>query len=466
MVKEGEQPVSLFRGFLEKMTHRQLLEEQIAALGMQIDNGNEQISQLKRQLAAERSDAADMEKQLAGCAQEIAQMKRQLAALAGNAAKESVQLEQERTEQSRFVKNELQNILSELETVKNRLSILEMDRTELFSRIDLAQEKIENSLIALDKIHILEQDRTRLFQRVDNIWLILRACGLSNMNSRIDSRIIRLEILWYYQKKSRREKLDAEELKLLDMLEYDYEYERDKGRTFPEDSYYNPDKKKELPYKINCEDNMWYADINGKKLFLGENKRDSEEYLRETLFWLESDTPHRYLDPDKDKVDIPKGCILLDIGAAEGFFGIRYLERCKKIYFFEYDEKWLRYLRKTCAPYSDKVEIVEGYVGDREQDIRLDDFFKDREKPTVIKMDVEGAEGAILRGMKNLIENDDPLTILLCTYHREEDWQRYFEMLNERFTITSSNGYYWDMQDPHPPFFRRGIMRAVKKCHR
>ena len=184
--------------------------------------------------------------------------------------------------------------------------------------------------------------------------------------------------------------------------------------------------------------------------------------MEETIYWLEGNTPHRYIDTDYDGIAFPDDAVLLDIGAAEGYFGVKHYDKCKKVYFFECDQRWLRYLRKTCEPL-DKAEIVEGFVGDTTNSIRLDKFFENiNERPTIIKMDVEGAEGAVLRGMGNLLFDENPLTLLICTYHRQEDWDRYYEMLKGHYRISHSKGYYWNVQDPHPPFFRRGILRAEK----
>lgn len=346
-----------------------------------------------------------------------------------------------------------------------RVSTLEQDRDELFQSNDLLHDILNrmSGIEASKRLQILEKNREEIFCRIDRIEQKLRACGLTNLNARLDSRIIRLEILWYYRNSHRRDALNAEQIKLLDWLENDFDYERSKGRTYPEDWLYETISDKPVNYEIKEDDGDWYADLDGKKLYLGENKQDAEAYLAETIYWLEGDTPHRYIDVQADGIDIPDGSILVDVGAAEGYLGIRYLERCKKIYFFEYDERWLHYLRRTCACLGDKVEIVEGRVGDRPGEIRLDDFFKEREKPSHIKMDVEGSEGSVLRGMTELLENHDPLTLFICTYHRQEDQKRYYDMLKENFEISFSKGYYWDMQDPYPPFFRRGIMRAVKK---
>ena len=178
-----------------------------------------------------------------------------------------------------------------------------------------------------------------------------------------------------------------------------------------------------------------------------------------------TDNPHRYLKPEDDGVDVPEGAIIADVGGAEGLFGVLFIDRCKKLYVFESEQSWINLLEKTFAPYKNKVAIVKGTVGNRNEDIKLDDYFVDKEKPTFVKMDIEGYEPFALDGMKKIINSDDPLTMLICTYHRQSDWDNFYELLHEKFTITSSEGYFWFMPDPVPPFFRHGVMRAVKKIN-
>ena len=349
-----------------------------------------------------------------------------------------------------------------------KISILEKDRDEIFKRAGKYDIDIEDLISQKNdyksKLKVLEKDRDEIFIRIDENKKVLRDCGFLNIKSRIDSRIIRLEILEYYSDKKKYDKLDSEQKSIIEYLKNDYDYELSTGRTYYEDEFYQKTKK-EIKCEMYSEDGLWFNYIDGHKLFWGENENDAKEYYKEMIYWLEEDTPHRYVDVEKDGIDIPQDSILLDIGAAEGYFGIKYLDKCKKVYFFEYDEKWVEYLKKSTADYKDKVEIIKGKVGDKENyNIVLDDFFKDKEKPTVIKMDIEGAEGAVLRGMKNIIEDDSlPLTMFICTYHRQDDWDRYYEILKEHFEISSSNGYYWNMQDPKPPFFRKGMMRARRK---
>jgi hypothetical protein len=56
-----------------------------------------------------------------------------------------------------------------------------------------------------------------------------------------------------------------------------------------------------------------------------------------------------------------------------------------------------------------------------------------------------------------------PMQLAVCLYHRQEDEVAYTDMLKEYFTLSFSSGYYWQMPDPRPPFFRHGVLRATRR---
>jgi hypothetical protein len=325
---------------------------------------------------------------------------------------------------------------------------------------------------------------TRISNRIDSLkHLILYDKGVNNINGRLDERLIRLEILLYYSKKFNFDLLDSDQQDFINKLWLDYDYEINKNTLFTPDNYYTSSNPSLPLFSVNgylendnlipivMQDNYsnYYILVNKHKLYLpNHGKVWCDGYIKASFLSFEaSNSPHTYLRPQDDGVDIPQDAILADVGAAEGLFGLKYIDRCKKIYFFECDPIWLSVLNKTCKPFGNKVEIIDGFVGDQPGNINLDHFFSQRkEYPNFIKMDIEGAEGSALRSMPKLLSNELPLTLLICTYHRQDDWNNYYQMLCDQFKITSSNGYYWHMQNMYPPFLRKGIMRAVKKINK
>lgn len=64
--------------------------------------------------------------------------------------------------------------------------------------------------------------------------------------------------------------------------------------------------------------------------------------------------------------------------------------------------------------------IDDGADGDLVEVTALDTFFQDKEPPTFIKMDIEGAELEALKGTERLIRAYKP-KLAICAYHRPED---------------------------------------------
>lgn len=164
------------------------------------------------------------------------------------------------------------------------------------------------------------------------------------------------------------------------------------------------DKYQENSVKVfNDLEGYPYVLHNGKKLFLKKEwtVEKCQEYYSNLLREQDDDSPHKYLHSSRSPVSDD---IAADLGAAEGIFALDVIERVKKIYLFEADEKWIRPLEKTFQPWKDKIEIIWKFVGNKDTAdmITLDTFFENKEV-TYLKADIEGAEAEMISGGENYI---------------------------------------------------------------
>tara|TARA_R110000824_G_scaffold2238_1_gene10485 strand:- start:744 stop:2066 length:1323 start_codon:yes stop_codon:yes gene_type:complete len=148
--------------------------------------------------------------------------------------------------------------------------------------------------------------------------------------------------------------------------------------------------------------------------------------------------------------------VMVDIGGHIGYYTLFFQEflKSKKTYYFEMNEYASncvnhRYrndhsvIVENCAV-SDKDENVTFYVkessqmntlindgksksGKQVQSKRLDSYFGD-EKIDLMKIDVEGAEMQVLKGMKRIAKN---VRFILLEAHFDEDWPEIVDLLNE-----------------------------------
>jgi hypothetical protein len=59
---------------------------------------------------------------------------------------------------------------------------------------------------------------------------------------------------------------------------------------------------------------------------------------------------------------------------------------------FEANTGWIEALNATFAAYQEKIVIVNKFVSNEGDCVSLDTYFQQQEKPTLLKMDVEGYE--------------------------------------------------------------------------
>lgn len=234
--------------------------------------------------------------------------------------------------------------------------------------------------------------------------------------------------------------------------------------TFP-----YPFREKYIQGKIKVhtdkESGLYYVERDGKRLFLCRSKTlvGAQHTYNSLLIEQDEESPHHYLTP---AFNVDNQDVVVDIGCAEGILSLDLVEKARKIYLFECEEEWIEALQRTFAPWKEKVEIVRKYVSDTDegQNITLDTFFKERpDRPTFIKMDVEGAEMQVLRGMESLLDTT-PLKLAICTYHRQRDYEEithYIAQRGMKYQTSEKYMLFWNQDDYLPPYFRRGLIRVT-----
>lgn len=174
-------------------------------------------------------------------------------------------------------------------------------------------------------------------------------------------------------------------------------------------------------------------------------------------------SPHFYFHASE--VD---GCLLCDIGAAEGYISLSVIDHVKEAVLFECDPIWKRPLEATFRDYGDKVRIINQYVSDgtSENTTSLDTFLSEKETekvPIVIKADVEGSELRVLQGAKEVLMYPDT-QVFICAYHHEKDREELSGFLEKQgFQVTTSNSrLFYRFPGDTRYSFRAGVLRAQK----
>jgi hypothetical protein len=226
-------------------------------------------------------------------------------------------------------------------------------------------------------------------------------------------------------------------------------------------------KRKDITVYNDSKLKLKYILFEGKRLYFKQSSsaRGVKRNYNALLIEQDLNSPHRYLtDSFKPGIDD----IFVDVGAAEGNLAISVIEKVKKVYLFETDPAWIKALTATFSPWKDKVEIINKFVSDKndESNVSLYQFFKDKEPFSFLKIDAEGAEEEILNGCKTLLSSDRKLKLALCCYHKPNDDKKFNEFLLTRgFSVSFSKGYmiFKYPETFSPPYLRKGIARAVSQ---
>lgn len=172
-------------------------------------------------------------------------------------------------------------------------------------------------------------------------------------------------------------------------------------------------------------------------------------------------SPHSYVS---DGFGVEDGDVLVDVGCAEALFTLDNIDHVKNAYVFETMNKWDAPLRATFSPFTDKVKIINKFVGSETKGrvVRLSDALpEDSSARYFIKMDIEGAEFDVLKGSADFLRTHK-VKIACCLYHRQDDETRIVGFLRELdFSVQFSEGYMLPtFGGVAYPYFRRGMVYA------
>ena len=236
-------------------------------------------------------------------------------------------------------------------------------------------------------------------------------------------------------------------------------------RIFPY-LFHNNYSSDKIEVLFDKERKMRYVLQEGKRLYFKKRWGDKRIQRAYSDLLREQDqaSPHRYLT---DSFTIGKADVLADIGAAEGNFSLAVIDRVKKIYIIEYDREWIEALKATFEPWSEKVEIINKYVYDKDDDthIKFDTLFEKTGDINFLKIDVEGAESIVLNSCNKAFNSNAPFKLALCTYHKNNDEKDFTLLLKDKgFNVTPSRGYMINYYDKklRAPYLRRGLIRAER----
>lgn len=221
----------------------------------------------------------------------------------------------------------------------------------------------------------------------------------------------------------------------------------------------------EIEVFIDASNGLPYVITQGKRLYFkhSQNRNTVQRLFNNLRIEQDVNAPHCYTDSD---FQVLKGDVLADVGCAEGFFSLLNIEKTKRIYLFEQDREWIEALEATFSPWKEKIEIIPQFVSDNNnsEEISLDSYFLQKEIPDFYKIDVEGAEASVLRGM-NVSMQSQPVKMALCTYHHQEDYARFSSFFAAQgFSYRRNSGvmiYLNDLERLTPPFFRTCLIKAT-----
>ena len=108
--------------------------------------------------------------------------------------------------------------------------------------------------------------------------------------------------------------------------------------------------------------------------------------------------------------EFTSGSVFYDIGSRWGIFSKMAIVAGippKNIHAFEANSDAFNILQTNLAGHD--VSMSNNYVGEGKQELELDDYALGKKYPSILKIDVEGAEARVVRGADNILNTENPI---------------------------------------------------------
>ena len=249
--------------------------------------------------------------------------------------------------------------------------------------------------------------------------------------------------------------------------------------------------KRHPPIRMVKKDDFFIISKGGFSLFWPQ-EYDPQSFVS---VWKEvrKGHPHDYLQFYKSG----ENDVVLDIGACEGFFGLRIIDTVHCMWMIEPVPRLSEALKRTFSPWIDrgKVLIETVALSDREGESSfeiplkcavsgqlcasdsmqksqeqiscftvsmetLDGFVRRRgiERLDLVKMDVEGAEVSVLDGAGDTLRRLRP-DLLVCAYHKTDDYET-IRLRLEKYGYTVRHSRVVQIRGGGRPYYRYALIFA------
>ena len=169
-----------------------------------------------------------------------------------------------------------------------------------------------------------------------------------------------------------------------------------------------------------------------------------------------------YYEPfmvDKIMSHVNSTDLVYDIGADIGYYSVLFSKvlKCKKVLSVEPDKKHSNFLKINLANIDSWVHIKK-YVGNRSDKdlITIDDLVSSTQiMPTVIKIDIEGAEVEALEGAKSLLINQKPKLFMefhpnMIYENNKDGITKIFDLIFSIYKVEFIRNHFGSVKGPSP----------------